>query len=188
MKRQLICGLAAAGLAILASAGVVRTEAEQHGSHMAAAKGSAVIAAVRDAIERFRDVNVAIAEGYGQFQGCVSGPVEGAMGVHFAKGEYVDGTIDVMKPEVLVYEPRNGGLQLVAAEYIVPTESWDPVHADEFDKPHLMGQLYHYLASPNRFGGTPVYELHVWAMKENPRGPFADWNPNVSCADWDRAH
>ena len=48
------------------------------------------------------------------------------MGVHFAKGELVDGTIDVQNPEVLVYEPKNGRLQLVAAEYIVPTEAWDP--------------------------------------------------------------
>jgi hypothetical protein len=183
MKRQLICSLAAAGLVILTSAGVVGTAAEQHGSHMAA-KGSAVLATVRDAIERFRDVNVAMAAGYAQFQGCVSGPLEGAMGVHFAKGAHFDGTVDVMKPEVLVYEPRNGRLHLVAAEYIVPAEFWDPVHADD-DKPHLMGQLFHYAPSPNRYGGGPFYELHVWAMKENPRGAFADWNPNVSCADWD---
>ena len=50
-----------------------------------------------------------------------------------------------------------------------------------------MQQLYHYLGSPNRYGGTPVYELHVWAMKPNPRGAFADWHPNVSCAEWDDA-
>jgi hypothetical protein len=48
-----------------------------------------------------------------------------------------------------------------------------------------MGQLFHYAPSPNRYGGTPFYELHVWAMKQNPRGVFADWNPNVSCAEWE---
>ena len=56
-------------------------------------------------------------------------------------------TIDVRNPEVLVYEPKNGRLQLVAAEYIVPAEFWDPTH-DESDKPHLMGQLYPLRAQP----------------------------------------
>ena len=185
MKRHLLCTLLAASLLTPASVAVVSTEASQHGSH-ASANASAVIAAVRDAIERFRDVNVAIAAGYTQFQGCVSGPLEGAMGVHFAKGEFFDGTIDVLKPEVLVYEPKNGRLQLVAAEYVVPTEFWDPTH-DDYDKPHLMGQLYHYAPSPNRYGGGPFYELHVWAAKHNPRGAFADWNPNVSCDDAESA-
>jgi hypothetical protein len=183
MNRHVICGLAAVGLLTPLSAGMVRMEASQHVSH-AAPKAGAVVFAVREALERYRDVNAAIAAGYAQFQGCVSGPLEGAMGVHFANGDLFDATIDVQKPEVLVYEPKNGRLQLAGAEYVVPTEAWDPAH-DEYDKPHLMGQLYHYLASPNRYGGTPVYELHVWAMKPNPRGAFADWHPNVSCAEWD---
>jgi hypothetical protein len=28
---------------------------------------------------------------------------------------------------------------------------------------------------------APFYELHVWAWKSNPRGAFADMNPNVTC-------
>jgi hypothetical protein len=185
MKRQLICAAAAACLMVTTSTGVVRTEEQQHARHgTAPAKSGAVIEAVRAAIEKYRDVNVAIAAGYAQFQGCVSGPLEGAMGVHFAKGPLFDGNIDVRAPEVLVYEQRNGRLHLVAAEYIVPAEFWDPTH-DESDKPHLMGQLFHYAPSPNRYGGGPFYELHVWAIKQNPRGAFADWNPNVSCAEWE---
>lgn len=183
MRRQLIGSVIAACLAAPTTVPIVNAQDPQHGNH-AAAKTGPTVEAVRKAIEQFRDVNAAIAAGYGQFQGCVSGPVDGAMGVHFAKGELFDGTVDIMNPEVLVYEPRNGQLHLVAAEYIVPTESWDPTH-DEFDKPHLMGQLFQYLGSPNRYGGTPVYELHVWAMKHNPRSAFADWNPHVSCADWE---
>jgi len=184
MKRHVISGLAAVGLLTALSAETARIQAVQHVSHPAP-KAGAVVAAVREALERFRDVDAAIAAGYAQFQGCVSGAVEGAMGVHFAKGDLFDGKIDVQNPEVLVYEPKSGGrLQLAAAEYVVPTEAWDPTH-DEYDKPHLMGQLFHYLGSPNRYGGTPVYELHVWAMKPNPRGAFADWHPNVSCAEWD---
>jgi hypothetical protein len=183
MRRQLIGSVMAACLVAPTSVRIVNTQGPQHGDH-AAAKTGPTVDAVRKAIDRFRDVNDAIAEGYAQFQGCVSGPAGGAMGVHFAKGELFDGTVDVLNPEVLVYEPRNGRLHLVAAEYVVPTESWDPTH-DEFDKPNLMGHLFQYLASPNRYGGTPVYELHVWAMKPNALSAFADWNPNVSCADWD---
>jgi hypothetical protein len=28
---------------------------------------------------------------------------------------------------------------------------------------------------------APFYELHVWAWKSNPRGAFADMNPDVTC-------
>ena len=76
------------------------------------------------------------------------------------------------------YEERAAKLNASDAEV------WDPVH-DDYDKPHLTGQLFHYAPSPNRYGGGPFYELHVWAEKHNPRGAFADWNPNVSCAGWD---
>jgi hypothetical protein len=184
MKRHLICSVIAACLVTSGSMGVVRTAGAQHATTHAPARAGTVVSAVREAIERYRHVDDAIAAGYAQFQGCVSGPQDGAMGVHFAKGEFFDGEVDLQNPEVLVYEPRNGRLHLVAAEYVVPTEFWDPTH-DDYDKPHLMGQLFHYAPSPNRYGGTPFYELHVWAMKQNPRGAFADWNPNVSCAEWE---
>jgi hypothetical protein len=47
-----------------------------------------------------------------------------------------------------------------------------------------MGQVFHYTASPNRYGIPAFYALHVWAWKENPNGTFADWNPKVSCRDY----
>jgi hypothetical protein len=50
--------------------------------------------------------------------------------------------------------------------------------------PSLLGQLFHYVGSPNRNGLPAFYELHVWAWKHNPRGMFTDWNPRVSCADY----
>jgi hypothetical protein len=128
-------------------------------------------------------VNAAIAAGYARFQGCVSGPQEGAMGVHYTDGPLFDGIVDLRNPKVLVYEPKNGRLHLVAAEDIEPADAWDPTH-EEGDKPHLLGQLFHYPPSQNRYGGGPFDELHVWALKANPHGTFADWNPNVSCADW----
>jgi len=30
-----------------------------------------------------------------------------------------------------------------------------------------------------------AHELHVWAWRDNPFGVFVDWNPDVSCAEFD---
>ena len=36
--------------------------------------------------------------------------------------------------------------------------------------------------APDRFGiPFPFLRLYVWAWERNPRGTFADYNPNVSC-------
>ena len=57
---------------------------------------------------------------------CVTGPEFGAMGVHLINHEFVDGIVDVNKPEALIYEPQsNGKLRIVGVEYIVPKEAWD---------------------------------------------------------------
>ena len=117
-------GLTAASLLTAASVSLVRTEGAQHADHAGRTRGP-LPDAVRQATERFRDVNDAIAAGYVQNGGCVSGPEEGAMGVHFAKFTLFDDQLDVENPEVLVYEPRNGRLHLVAAEYITPAAAWD---------------------------------------------------------------
>lgn len=46
----------------------------------------------------------------------------------------------------------------------------------------VMGQ---FAPGPNRCGPDAIYELHVWVWRENPSGPFADWNPTVSCVQWE---
>jgi hypothetical protein len=55
-------------------------------------------------------------------------------------------------------------------------------HATEsFDPPVLEGHLLHFVDGPNRFGLPARYELRVWAWRDNPNGPLADWNPRESC-------
>jgi hypothetical protein len=140
------------------------------------------VRAVREATQHFNDVTAAIAAGYVSSASCVSGPNEGAMGVHYGNPAFIeDGVLDVHRPEVLVYEPRDGRLQLVAVEFFVIAEQW---HAANVEPPVLGGHLFHYVGAPNRLGMPAHYELHVWAWKENPKGIFSDWNPEVSCVEY----
>ena len=46
----------------------------------------------------------------------------------------------------------------------------------------LDGHLFNFNSAPNRYGLEPFYELHVWAWRQNPAGPFADNNPKASCS------
>ena len=126
---------------------------------------------VRNANDRFKNVSVAMAEGYEPIP-CASGIEGGAMGVHYVNGQYLkDDAIDVARPEAVMYEPTaDGKMTLVAVEYIT---SKGPAA--------LEGHLFSFTGAPNRYGLGPFYELHVWAWKANPKGAFADMNPDVSC-------
>ncbi|MGZ8761633.1 MAG: hypothetical protein ACXWXV_13840 [Aeromicrobium sp.] len=138
---------------------------------------------VQDATSDFRDVNNAIAAGYESLGSCVTGPEEGAMGVHYAKGALVgDGEIHADLPELLVYEQRNGRLRLVGVEYLVLVDDW--VAKGNPSPPVLVGQHFQFVNSPNRYALPAFYELHVWAWKNNSKGTFVDWNPAVSCDEY----
>ena len=144
-------------------------------------KSSAFIEEVRRHTESFRDVRNAGPAGYGPALGCVSGPQEGAMGVHFINGGLLtDGALDIETPEALIYEFDRGMARLVGVEYIVLADAWHQQHAAD-DPPVLNGQLLQFVDSPNRFGLPAFYELHAWAWRDNPNGTFVDWNPRVSC-------
>lgn len=134
---------------------------------------------VRAAIAEFQDPEDAIAAGWLPAPACVSGPQEGGMGVHFVNGTLVgDGMLHAERPEALVFEPGAGRMRLVAVEYIVLADAWNAANPAP---PVLLGQQFHYVGSPNRYGLPAFYELHVWAWKQNPSGTFADWHPHVSC-------
>ena len=138
---------------------------------------------VRDATERFQDVKVAEAQGYALNFGCVSGDDSGAMGLHYVNGDLVNsGVLDPQHPQIIIYEPMpNGELKLIGADFLVLADAWHATHADP---PQLMGQLFHLFPSPNRFKLPAFYTLHVWAWKNNPKGAFVNWHPNVSCTSF----
>jgi hypothetical protein len=143
-------------------------------------QAGALLNVVRQATARFKDVSVAEAEGYSLQFGCVSGPDSGAMGLHFVNGAIVaSGVLDATRPQIVIYEPQpDGRLKLIGADYLLIASAWDASHTGP---PELMGQLFHYFETPNRFGLPAFYTLHVWAWKDNPNGAFVNWHPNVSC-------
>jgi len=166
------------------------------------------LAAVRSATERFRDVKVALAEGY------IADPMNvcdtadmmgrpkalGAMGIHYFRPDLlgisappsprVDGNgthTDFLKPGILIYEPQaDGSLELVAVENLVFSKAWH--EAGNQRPPSFHGVEYDTMsddpatAIDEAHMFEPHYDRHVWLYRENPNGVFAQFNPTVSCA------
>uniref|UniRef100_Q020R0 Uncharacterized protein n=1 Tax=Solibacter usitatus (strain Ellin6076) TaxID=234267 RepID=Q020R0_SOLUE len=144
------------------------------------AKATGLVKIVRDATERYKDVNIAMAAGYTLQFGCVSGESSGAMGLHYVNGSLVNsGVLDATRPQIIIYEPMpDGTLKLIGADFLLMADAWNAKYGAP---PQLMGQLFHLFDSPNRFGLPAFYTLHVWAWKDNPNGAFVNWHPNVNC-------
>jgi hypothetical protein len=173
-------------VALILTLAFISTGVAAAGGH----EGGRGLSAVRDATARFHNVKAAIAAGYGEFPdaagiACIDNPL-GGMGIHYVNLNLVldnppgsPSTVDPLRPEALVYEPKEGKLKLVALEYIVFQAAWDAEHAS---RPSLFGHEFEPIAAGNRYGIPAFYELHVWLWKHNPRGMFEDWNPRVSCS------
>jgi hypothetical protein len=148
-------------------------------------QAGALLQTVREATERFKDVEQAKKAKYSLIFGCVTGPDAGAMGMHFLNSDLLTavnntGIFDPSQPQILLYEPNpDGSLRLTGADFIVYADAWDKNHPE--GPPQLMGQLFHFFEFPNRFALPAFYTLHVWAWKENPNGAFVNWHPDVSC-------
>ncbi len=162
---------------------------------------------VRAATERFRDVNVALEEGYirDPFDVCdtaemLGRPAElGVMGVHYFRPDLlgiteppdprVGGTgthTDFLEPAILIYEPRpDGSLELMAVENLVFIDAWEAAGHD--GPPTFHGVPYERMeddpATEAREAHMfePHYDLHVWLYRDNPNGTFAPFNPNATC-------
>jgi hypothetical protein len=170
--RPLLLGILAATLTLPAAPD------DQHSGHGYVAPAK-LVQTVRESTGQFIDVNAAVAAGYQPLFGCVSGPDQGAMGIHYINLTlYGDGKLDATRPEALIYEPVNGGLVLVGVEYIVDAATW---LAQNSSPPMLQGQAFQLVNSPNRYGLPAFFELHVWAWRDSPNGAFVDWNTKVSC-------
>jgi hypothetical protein len=165
------------------------------------------LADVRTATERFRDVRVALADGYirDPFDLCETAEMMGkpaalgAMGVHYFRPDLmgvkappnprVNGEgvhTDFRRPAILIYEPQaDGSLELVAVENLVFQAAWHG--SGQTAPPSFHGVVYDAMADDPATAVdeahmfTPHYDRHVWIYRDNPNGVFAPFNPRVSC-------
>lgn len=190
--------------AIALLSGACATALAQGGSRPA----EPTLAEVRAATERFRDVNVALAEGYVRDPADLCDTADmmgrpaslGAMGIHFFRPDLLgitappsprvdgDGThTDFRLPSILIYEPQaDGSLELVAVENLVFARAW---HASgQAERPTFHGVSYDSMADDPATAVDeahmfePHYDRHVWIYRDNPNGVFAPFNPAVTCA------
>ena len=91
--------------------------------------------------------------------------------------------VDARAPELLIYERRGGRLHFVGVEFLVLADQWNASHPGG-EPPVLMGQHFQFVGTPNRYRLPAFYELHVWAWRDNRFGTFVDWNPDVSCDEY----
>src|SRR5688572_16868444 len=87
-----------------------------------------------------------------------------AQGFHFMNEGLVDDKVELLRPELVMYEPQpNGTLQLVGVDYVVPLGASEQA-------PTLLGQEF---VAIDALG---VWALHIWAWRPNPDGMFAMFN------------
>ena len=110
----------------------------------------------RAATARYRNIENALKDGYTN----IGVDVEN-MGHHYMNPSLVDGTFDIRKPEILVYNgDEHDGFELVAVEYAIPLSN--PLPAG------FTGSVDVW----NGTSGFPLWLLHAWVWAYNPDGVF----------------
>jgi hypothetical protein len=209
--------------AALAAAGLFATACDQRSREAATAPeaasatsataepapgpGEPTLAQVKQLTEKYKDVKVALAEGYVRdpFDLCdtadmVGKPKElGVMGVHYFRPDLVGVTappnprvdgdgmyMDFRQPSILIYEPQaDGSMQLVAVENLVWEKTWKD--AGKTEPPTFHGLPYEFMAddpaTPADEGHkfAPHYDKHLWIYRDNPNGVYAPFNPAATC-------
>jgi hypothetical protein len=103
---------------------------------------------------------------------CLADPQQGGMGFHHVNRELLDKTVELERPEILLYERlEDGQYVLNGVEYIIPYTRWP----SDSTPPTMLGR--ELLPADN----LRLWYLHMWIWRENPSGLFADWNPKVKC-------
>ena len=171
--------------------GVIGTVALLLATAAVAAAGNGGLSDARAGTAQFHRIDAANAAGYTveviDLNGfaCIDDPNgTGGMGIHFLNPSLLDGQVNAATPELVIYEPtKNGGMRLVAVEYLTLKSVWDAAHGGaNAAPPSLFGTPFELVHAGNRYGLPDFYELHAWIWKDNPLGMNNDWNPTVTCA------
>ena len=153
----------------------------------APSKQSAQLRKVKAALDKYRSVDAATADGYkpeGPCESTTASPEAswwgGAMGIHYVNDALLGKPVNPMKPAILTYAPQpDGSLRLLAAEYFKPDA--DQNLSTDGDRPTVFGRSFDGPMNGHAPGMPIHYDLHVWLWAHNPSGMFAPWNPSVSC-------
>ena len=148
---------------------------------------------VRESTERYRDVDVALADGFTPVTDEVPN-----MGAHFVSARRsLDGEFDPSEPEVLLYvRDEVGDLELVGTSFVLPIPLVSPDHPEAFAGPLDNWHVHYNLctgpeltsrsATPEECdarGGVwvPAYGwmIHAWVWVDSPLGVFSMWNTNL---------
>jgi hypothetical protein len=158
----------------------------------------------RQATGKYRDVQVAEADGYRAI-----GPDVPGMGIHYvhvagghpSSQRSHSSAFDIERPDILLYEkgPSAGSYALVGVSYLLNADidtdgqpknppfpkslaSWHR-HADlcVFPDRSVKGDLDESKckAQGGRFTGLTQWMLHAWIWKDSPAGVFSPTNPDV---------
>ncbi len=140
------------------------------------------LAQVRQATDKYHDVNVALADGFIRTPACVSSP-DGGMGIHFINpARLMDPAVNILEPEILLYNETADGMKLLGVEYMYAIGAPDThVPNPAPPSPIIFGRSLDGPMEQHEPGQPPHYDLHVWIWQANPSGMFAMWNPNVKC-------
>ena len=96
-------------------------------------------------------------------------PAHGAMGFHATNETLLRGPIDANRPQALLFDADG---RVLGVEYEVMVDAVQGA-------PQLFGRTFVKLP-PHAGVQHEHYALHLWFI-QNPSGPFADFNPRVSC-------
>ncbi|MBT2476796.1 hypothetical protein [Streptomyces sp. ISL-94] len=131
---------------------------------------------------KYADESAAVKDGYARTDVCLTnkrGP--GAMGYHYMNWSRW-GSTDPTKPTALIYGPEEGpggGRKLYAVEWMVSDP--DQNLTTQAGRPTMFGLPFDG-PMPGHEPGMPVhFDLHMWAYKDNPAGPFHNWNTAIKC-------
>lgn len=207
MKTIAIAALAAASLFAVGCRPAETPKAEAKAEAWTPGPGEPTLEELKALTEKYKDVKVALAEGYVQDPSGMCEVAEnmgrpasdGAMGIHYVlmsqagvtapPNPRVDGNgvhTDFRKPTVLLYEPQaDGSLALVGVENLVFEAAWKA--AGHTAPPTFHGKPYEHMADDpatpldEAHNFMPHYDRHVWIHRENPKGVFTPFNPAVTC-------
>ncbi|MDO8875328.1 MAG: hypothetical protein Q8M24_01455 [Pseudolabrys sp.] len=210
MTRKSI-GLAVSALAIVTATAalahlLIPNEASRIDTSSSPRPGEPSLTEVRQATEKYRNIKVALAEGYirdpanmCETADMMGLPLEkGAMGIHYFRPDMLGITsppnprvngggthTDFLKPAILLYEPQaDGSLELIGVENLVFAKAWKD--AGHNAPPSFHGVVYETMidnpATPidEAHNFEPHHDRHVWLYRENPNGVFSPFNPRAT--------